>query len=280
VLFVLRISPAVCPSDFRLAGPAPSIYTPSVISRTHHAAVRALGAILTFCVAGSIARSDVAKPVRFDPADPPRTMHLNWSEPIDGVRVRLICVHPVVRVGQSIELSFKLENCGKHWRSVQLPMVRTLIVGADQPSQPNAVPGRAGDLVITAEPLDRAGKVQFSQPLIGLRGFPTYSVAPGKLIWVTITAAAPGPAMQMARGPQFAGRGGNVIMHVRETTQFPGLNRPGRYRLTASYSAADPALDAPQQQLQLGADPSNLWVGRIESPAIDIEVLGDAPGDH
>jgi hypothetical protein len=242
-----------------------------VTPRPHAAAVRVFGAVLTLCFTGSTARSDVAKPVRFDPADPPATMHFNWSEPVDGIRAGLFCNDPVVRTGQPLILTIKLQNCGTGTRPVSLPIVRSLVVGADQITEANAVPGRAGDLIVTAEPLDGAGPVRFVPQTPRRTGFTTYPVGPGKLILITLTAApSPGPLQR----PLFARGGGNAAIRAHEMTTFPGLNRPGRYRLTASFSTADPADDPLQLQLQPMGDRSNLWVGRVESPPVDIEVVG------
>jgi hypothetical protein len=227
-------------------------------------------------LAGSTARSDVAKPAPFDPANPPTTMHLNWSRPVDGMRVRLTCDHPVVRVGQSVNLTFKLENAGNQMRSVQLPMVRPLIVGAEDAVQQNAKTGTTGDLVIIAEPLDGDGKPSARQNALNRNGeIGPFPILPGQQVWITV-AAGGSPRLAPVKFLGGAGGGRGPMLHMQESALFPGLNRPGRYRVTAFLSATGVVADPFQQQVQVNGNQMNVWSGRLDTPPIDIEVVEDA----
>ncbi len=213
------------------------------------------------------------------PGPPEPTTHLTWSKPIDGLRVRLIGSGPVVRVGEPFDLDFRLENCGRQMRPVLLPLVRRAILPAAEPAPPKQG-ASTGDLRITAEQISGdstpPAPVQMLPPL---PPFQTFPVSAGAQLWVTVTALPPGAALPgqafkvIPRGRR-ANLNGPPMLHLIEYSSFPGLTRAGKYRITATFTAADPANYVNMTRLQLPGEASrNTWFGTIEAPPIELEVL-------
>ena len=229
--------------------------------------------VLLIALGGSIERPapviDTA-----DPSELPMTTHLTWSRPVDGLRIRLLCNHQSVRAGQSVELEFRVDNCGDRTRRLLLPMVRQQILPAGQNgSQPQN--SLSGDLLITADPIDGLpAPVKAAVPMADRQvRYGSFNLFSGSQMWITITANPPGQN-KVAAMPRFlggrAGPGGPML-RLHEAVAFPGLTRPGRYRLTAILTAPDPADNT--GLFDLGDDTLNpQWVGRAESPSVELEV--------
>jgi hypothetical protein len=214
--------------------------------------------------------------VKSGPSEP--TTDLTWSKPIDGVRVRLIGSHPSVRAGQPFELDFRVENCGDQMRSIELPLVRRAILPAAQPAPPKM--GQfIGDLRITAEQIGGEKLPPAPAQLIAaMPQFGPFPVNAGGQLWITVSALPPGSVLPAQPFKVFGGgRRANLnvpMLHLGEYSSFPALTRPGKYRLTATFTAADPGTDAMAIQMGMIADGTrNMWSGTIESPPIELEVL-------
>ena len=162
-------------------------------------------------------------------------------------------------------------------RSIDLPLVRRSIIAALQPAPQKQGP-YVGDLRITAEQISGDKTLPPPAQMIApLPQFGAFPVTAGAQLWITISALPPGSTLPVQAFKAFGGRRGNLnvpMLHLGEYSSFPGLGRPGKYRITGTYTVVDPGNDAMANQMGLIGDGTrSLWTGTIESPPIELEVL-------
>jgi hypothetical protein len=185
---------------------------------------------------------------------PDEAKFVGWSEPADGVRVRLTTAKVKYKVGEPLKLTLELcEVAGKN-RLLAEPELEPII------SYPRSHPYRSDDFpwVITADRVGGNPKVLWDRRATGRKDAAEVRLAAGTTYRVEITTLPPGTEPP----PDRAREKGEPQLEVLE---FAAAGESGAYSLRATY--ARPA------GLRRDAAGDNSWPARIETPAVRIEIV-------
>jgi hypothetical protein len=172
----------------------------------------------------------LALPVFAAPAPFPRKKESTnagaWSEPVAGLRVRLIAPAKKCKVGEPILLTLEIQNAGATRLSVEDPRFLPVVTapashfhrGRHFPwaitCEPLAKPKRRGDLEKQIDPLNA-----------------WCLLPPGKTLRIQITITP-----RDSEDVEEAKQGARKAEERRENLTFVGDTRPGIYKLCASFS--------------------------------------------
>ena len=230
--------------------------------------IRGLTAVLMIGTVGCVADEKVleTQPVKEAPVHQGK-----WSEPVNGLRARIVSERAQYRIGEEIRLRLKFQNVSKERKTFEEPGIHPMIY---RPGAYSEHPET--NIMITAEAVEPAIPyiVMHRRILIsggvGCRPF----MLPNQVFVMPIVAfpctrKMPELAQKLAEKQKGVWKKSDPIILHKRRVRWQHAGRPGRYRLKATYQWG--------KKYRKGRLVS--VAGKIVMPCIEIEIEKNSSAD-
>jgi hypothetical protein len=176
-----------------------------------------------------------------------------WSEPVDGLQIRLVAEKTVIDARELPRLAVELRNTNPWPLNVAVPMVFPVIASAGERSP---LDGRGYNLLVTAEPTDGQRSIG---AIVKVKAMHAAALLhPGDRISIDLKVTSGPLRMTLRQMKEVIPRptSGPVTLRDEAEASFAYANRVGTYKLVATY--------APRGR--------TYWQGEITSPPVELRV--------